>query len=127
VREAERQAALREGVGGGHETPDHGVTAFAVQQFSRFQFLFRNRHRIRTPAGRAARGLAAQADGGDRDADFQPDQVPALVQAGIASRRIGLHAVLHEAAADVFGVALEHNEDAEADVVPDLLSIRGEG
>jgi hypothetical protein len=52
--------------------------------------------------------------------------MPALVEAGVASRRVGLDAVFLEAAADVLGVALEHDEDAEADVIVDLLSLRGE-
>ena len=43
--------------------------------------------------------------------------MPALVQAGIASGRIGAHHVLLEAVADVLGLALEHDEHAEADVV----------
>jgi hypothetical protein len=123
VREAERQAALREGVGGGHEPSHDGVATFAVQDFSRFQIFLRNSDGICPPARRTAGRLAAQPHGGDRDADFQPDQVPALVQAGVAPRGIGLHAVFHEAAADVLGVALEHDEDAETDVIRNRLPV----
>jgi hypothetical protein len=123
VREAERQAAGGERVGGGHEPADHGVAALAVQHFTCFQIFFRNCNSIRAPAGCATGRLAAQPHRSDRDADFQADEVPALVEAGVASRRIGLHAVLHEAAADVLGIAFEHHEDAEADVVRDRFSI----
>ena len=49
--------------------------------------------------------------------------MPALVQAGIAARRVGAHHVLLEAVAQVFGFALEHDPHAEADVVGDRAPV----
>ena len=47
--------------------------------------------RVRAPVSGAARRFGTQAHRGDRDADLESDQMPALVEAGVAPRRIGLH------------------------------------
>ena len=117
VREAERQAALREGVLRRHQPARPPCSRPRRRAFRPASGPSSPCNRVGAPAGRAAGRLAAQADRRDRNADLQPDQVPALVQARVAARRIGLHAVLREAALDVLGLALEHDEHAEADVV----------
>ena len=43
--------------------------------------------------------------------------MPALVHRRISPRRVGSHAVFHEATPDVIGLALEHHPHAEANVV----------
>jgi len=123
VREAERQATLRDGVGGGHEPSDDGVAPFSVQYLPRGQTLFRNGDGIGAPARGATRAFIAKTDGSHRDTDFEPYEVPALVQAGIAPRRVGLHAVLAEAALDVLALAFEDDEYPEPDVVGDRRAV----
>src|SRR5262249_4665435 len=59
----------------------------------------------------------------DRNADLETDQVPALVQARVASARIGTDHVFAETVADVLGFAFEDDKDAEADVVADRRTV----
>src|SRR6185503_14049580 len=119
MRQPEGKAVLRYRVRRRHQPPDDRVATLAVQHFARLQVFLGDGHGIGAPAGRAAGRLAAQADRRDRDPDFQADQVPALVHARVAARRVGLHAVLLEAAADVVRLALEYDPHAETDVVRD--------
>src|SRR5450755_2405407 len=49
--------------------------------------------------------------------------MPALVQARVATGRIGANHILLEAIANVFGVAFEHDEHTEANVVADRLAV----
>src|SRR3954468_16904601 len=127
VREAKRQAALRERVASGHQAPDDGVAALAIEHFARLQLFLRYCNRIGTPASGAACWLATQSDGSHRDADLEADQVPALVEARVAARRIGFHAVLAEATLDVLRLAFEDDEDAEANVIRNRRAIRAQG
>jgi len=120
--EAQRQAALRQGVGRGHQPADDRIAALAVEHLSRLQILFRGSDSVGAPSRGHTGGLVAQAHRSHGNTDFEPDHVPAFVQAGVAPRRIGLHAVLLEAALDVFGLRLEHDPHAEADVVRDGFS-----
>src|SRR5207237_8306812 len=100
--------------------------ALAVAQFASSQILFSNGNSIGAPSGRAPGGFIAQPNRSDRDADFEADQVPALVHARVAPRGIGLDAVLAEAAPDVLALAFEHHEHAEADVIGNRRAIRAQ-
>jgi hypothetical protein len=62
VREPERQAAGGERIGRRHEAPHDGVTALAVEDFTRFQISFCQGDGIGPPSCGAAGRLAAQAD-----------------------------------------------------------------
>src|SRR5439155_25508 len=119
VREAERQAALRERSRRRHQPADHGIAALAVKNFAGEQIFLGHRDGVGAPAGRAAGRLGAQSDRRHRNSHLEADQVPALVHAGVAARGIGFDPVLHEAALDVFAFGFEHHENAEADVVGD--------
>ncbi len=78
MRKTQRQAALRERSLRRHQPPDHGVATFAVQDFTGLEILLRARHCVRAPSCRTTGRFAPQADGCNRDADFEPDQVPVI-------------------------------------------------
>jgi len=61
VREAERQAALRERILRRHQLADHGGAALAVQQLTGLERTLGGRRGIGAEPGGAARGFAAQA------------------------------------------------------------------
>jgi len=61
VREAERQAALRERILRRHQLSDHGVAALAVEQLAGLERALGGGHGIGAEPGGAARGFAAQA------------------------------------------------------------------
>jgi len=60
-------------------------------------------------------------------ADLEADQVPAFVETCVTTAGIGAHHVFLETVADVFGVAFEHHENSEADVVADGAAIALKG
>src|SRR5262249_27799403 len=80
-------------------------------------------HGIGAKPVRTACGLAVQPDRCDTDAEFQPDEMPALIHGGVATFGIGDQAVLGKAAADVVRVALKGDEHTPADMMWDLPAV----
>src|SRR4051812_11912003 len=117
VRQAQRQSAHRDRASRRQQLAPDGVAALAIEHLARLKVALGGRDHVGVPAGRHARGFAAQGDAGHRHADFQPDQVPALVQREVAAARVGVCVVFLEAVLDVLGLRLHRHPHAHADVV----------
>ena len=117
MREAERQAAQRRRLLRWEQLAVDRVAAFAVQDLARLEVALGGGDDVGMEADRAAGRFLAQADRRHRHADFQADQVPALVHDGVAAAGVGAEHVLFEAVLLVLGGRLEHDPHTLADLV----------
>ena len=117
VRQAQRQqSALERHLGRRLLAPD-AEAALAVEHLAGFQIALGGRHHVGAEAGGRAGRLVAQRAACDRNAEFEPDHVDRPVKRGVFAAFVRQHGVFPEAAAGVFGLALEHHIGAEREMM----------
>ena len=123
MRQAQRQAAQGETVGGRHLFAPYAVAAFAVENFAGRQVALGRRHHVGAETAGTSGGLAPQRDGGHRNSELEADQVGRAVHRRIFGRFVVQQIVFLETVRDVLVVGFEHHVDAHLQVVLDLRAV----
>ena len=114
--EPDGQAVGGQRIGRGHEFPPHAEAAFAIECFAGGEIALRGRDDIAVPCTWRTRGFPTQRNAGDRDAQFEANEMERLVHRRIATRRICAQAIFCKAARDVIVRCFEHDIDTPAQI-----------